>query len=505
MYNNTTSIAEEHTMKLCNDNLEHIQDVTQNLTIPRYDRSAVQEGVLQIGVGNFHRAHAGTYFDDLLATGEANEWGIVGAGMHSKKRRDVIEPQDWLQTIIELDGDHYQARIIGSMVNFVPVEPEKHHAMYEKMIEPNIKIVGLLATEGGYYLKNGTFDKDAKDVQKDVANPDKPITAFGVIIKALKARKDKGLKPFTVMSCDNIPHNGDVAKSVVVGLAKQTDSEFADWIEKNVAFPNSMVDRITPTSADENFLKKNLKGLEDEMPVVCEPYRQWVMEDNFCNGRPPLDKVGVRFVKDVTPFETMKLRILNGGHASLSYAAALLGIEYVHEAVQHEAIGPFLDCLQRNEIIPTIPTVPDTNLDEYWETVQKRFSNKAMKDTIERQTDDGSQRQPKFIVPTLKDALKNDSPVDGLALVSAIWCRYCRGEREDGSKVNLNDSMEDELKERASKAKDNPKAWLDLEIYQDVREDDKFVDAFCKALKSIDNDGVEGAMKKYCESMSKQG
>ena len=203
------------------------------------------------------------------------------------------------------------------------------------------------------------------------------------------------------MSCHNVPHNGDVVRSVVVGLADLTDSELAKWIAENVEFPNSMVDRITPATSDDElkFLKDNFDGLEDVAPVFCEPFRQWVLEDRFCSGHPPLEKKGVEFVPDVTPYETMKIRILNGGHASLCYPSALLGVDYVHESMEHPVIGPFLDCLERNEIIPTVPPVPDTNLEEYWEIIQERFANPTIMDTIRPNCSDGFSHQPMFIVP----------------------------------------------------------------------------------------------------------
>lgn len=243
-------------------------------------------------------------------------------------------------------------------------------------------------------------------------------------------RRKAGEKPFTVMCCDNVPHNGDVTRSVTVGFAHLVDPDLAKWIDENVAFPNSMVDRITPqtTPAMQEFIK-NAYDIDDVMPVFCEPFCEWVLEDKFCNGRPPLEKAdGVTFVPDVTPYENMKIRILNGGHASLCYPSALLSLDYVHDSMNHPTIGPFLDALERNEIIPTCPKdAIDRDPVEYWKIIAKRFSNPTIQDTIDRNCYDGASRQPKFIVPVINDNLKAGRSVSGLALVCAMWCRYCQG------------------------------------------------------------------------------
>lgn len=488
-------------------NSANLGSLPSNVTAPKYDRSKVKAGILHCGIGNFHRSHMACYIDDLLATGEASEWGIIGSGIMSfdHAKRELLEPQDWLQTVVERDGDSISARVIGSMIGFLAVEPNNHKQLFEKMIDPDIKIVSLTVTEGGYFLVDGAFDGAHPSFvhDSDMANSEKLMTIFGVILKALKARRDQGIAPFTVMSCDNVPHNGDIVKSVVVSLARLSDPLYADWVEQNVAFPNSMVDRITPaTSPDEiKYLKEKFEGLEDAAPVFCEPFRQWVLEDKFSGGRPPLEKVGVTFVPDVTPYETMKIRILNGGHAALCYPSALLGVKYVHESMEHPTISAFLDTLEKNEIIPTVPEVPDTNLEEYWELIGKRFSNPTIMDTINRNCFDGYNRQPKFVVPVAREGLKAGRSVDGLALVSAMWCRYVQGKREDGSTIEPNDPIWDTLQERALKAASKPEVWLEMkEVYGDLGKDTTFVQAFSKALHSIQENGVEGAMKNYISS-----
>jgi len=363
---------------------------------------------------------------------------------------------------------------------------------------------------GGYFLNPSTneFDPDDDAIQHDIENPDDPQTVFGILIHALKKRREKGMKPFTVMSCDNVPQNGNVARNVTLGLAKLIDGELAEWIESNVLFPCSMVDRITPEPTEE--LKDSVKlEYEDKAPIFCEPFRQWVVEDKFCNERPPLEQVGVKFVDDVSPWENAKLRILNGGHASLSYPAALLDIEFVHEAMEHSTFAQFLDKLQTTEIVPQVPPVPDTDLKDYWKTICERYKNPTLSDRIDRNCDNGSDRQPKFIIPSIKDGLEKSNNDDeeggcaGLATVSAMWCKYCLGKTESGREIEeANDAIWDKLKETAEKtAKDgDSSAWLALdEVYGGIGRNEKFQKAFDEALRLCMDEGVEAAMKKYID------
>ena len=257
--------------------------------------------------------------------------------------------------------------------------------MLAAMAKPEIRIVSLTVTEGGYYISPATqsFDPAHPDIAADIANFAAPKTAFGLIAAALKRRRDAGVKPFTVMSCDNIPGNGHVTENAVVGLAELVDAELAAWIKQHVAFPNSMVDRITPaTSERERNLLRDQWGVEDAWPVFCEEFKQWVIEDHFCNGRPQLEKVGVTFTQDVAPYELMKIRILNGGHAAIAYPAALLDIHFVHESMEDAQIAAFLAHLTKTEIMPTVPPPPATDLEDYRELIARRFANPKIGDTI---------------------------------------------------------------------------------------------------------------------------
>ncbi|MCY0148448.1 mannitol dehydrogenase family protein [Hoeflea sp. G2-23] len=471
--------------------------------IPSYDRKALSPGVLHVGIGNFHRAHQASYFHRLFELGEDHDWAIIGAGMmhFDAAMRQKLAGQDWLTTIVELDPEGYKASVIGSMIDFVAIDPGK---LIIAMTDPQIRIVSLTVTEGGYFLsaETGGFDPTHPAIIREAAASGEPQTVFGVIIAALKARREVGLAPFTVMSCDNLPENGHVARATVLGLAQMADPEFAEWIATNVAFPNSMVDCITPaTGPREIDLVRTTFGIEDAAPVVCEPFRQWVMEDDFPQGRPSLEKVGVEFVADVAPYELMKLRILNGGHAAIAYAAALLGHHYVHDAMADPLVAGFLAKLTKDEILPTVPAIPGVSMDDYVTTVARRFSNSALGDTIPRLCLDGSNRQPKFILPTIEARLATGKSVNGLALEVTLWCHYCSGRRDDGSTIELIDPNAARLRERALAARDHPRAFLQMpDIFGALAEAPVFVDAFEAALLNLQKQGTKSVLTSYLAS-----
>lgn len=467
---------------------------------PAYARDDLTPGIVHIGVGNFHRAHMASYLDELFGMGLAHDWAIIGAGVteYDAAMRTRLAGQDWLSTVVERDAGIENARVIGSMVDFIA--PEDRSRLIDTMAAPQTRIVSLTITEGGYFLDaSGHFDATNPVIRRDAANPAEPTTAFGLIIAALARRRAAGATPFTVLCCDNVPHNGDVTRGVVAGLARLSDPALADWIEAHVAFPNAMVDRIAPAVNDAvRAYVATRFGIKDAAPMPCEPFRQWVIEDRFSAGRPPLERVGVTFVDDVTPFELMKLRMLNGGHAAIAYPAGLLGITYVHDAMRHPAIAAWLDALERREIIPRVPPVPNTRLDDYLALISGRFANPTIGDTIRRLCLDGSGRQPKFIIPTIRDALVADGPIEGLALESALWCRYCLGRTESGAAIEPNDPSWPRLTATAEAAQKDPAAWLAMDdIYGDTGRHPRFQTAFGEALTAIRDKGVEVVLREY--------
>jgi mannitol 2-dehydrogenase len=468
---------------------------------PRYKRADLSPGVFHIGVGNFHRAHQAVYLDDLFNLGASRDWAIVGTGVRpaDAAMRAALQAQDWLTTVVEQEAHLSSARVTGAMIDFVA--PGDSAAILAAMTRPEIRIVSLTVTEGGYYISPATqkFDPAHPDIIADVKGFEAPKTAFGLIAVALKRRRAAGIKPFTVMSCDNIPGNGHVTENAVAGLAELADPELAAWIRKNVAFPNSMVDRITPATSDrERNLLKEQWGVEDAWPVFCEEFKQWVIEDHFCAGRPELEKVGVTFAENVAPYELMKIRILNGGHAAIAYPAALLDIHFVHEAMEDGQIAAFLEKLSKTEIMPTVPPPPATDLEDYRQLIARRFANPKIGDTIARLCLDGSNRQPKFILPTARARLEGGQSATGLALVSALWCRYCHGVSESGRTIAPNDDNWDRLQAHARRAKDDPRAYLEMtDIFGGLASDPAYVAAFSKALNSLWAKGVRATLDDY--------
>ena len=473
----------------------------RGVAIPNYARSDLSAGIVHFGVGNFHRAHQAVYLDALFNLGEGHDWALVGAGVREadEAMRQKLMNQNWLTTVVEQEADTSAAHVTGAMIDYL--QPGESAAVIARLADPAIRIVSLTITEGGYYIDPASqkFDPTHPDIVYDAAHPEAPKTAFGLILAGLVKRRDAGIAPFTVMSCDNIPGNGHVTENAIAGLAALIDPALGDWVKSSVAFPNGMVDRITPATSDrERNLLAEQFGIDDVWPVFCESFKQWVLEDNFPAGRPALEKVGVQFVPDVAPYEHMKIRILNGGHATIAYPAGLLDVHFVHEAMEHPLVSAFLKKVEADEIIPVVPPVPDTNLDDYFTLCERRFANPKIGDTVRRLALDGSNRQPKFIIPTALDRIRAGQSVTGLALVSALWCRYCFGTTESGATIEPNDPNWGRLTAQARKARDNPKAWLEMaDIYGDLAKAPDFIDAFTKAHQSLWTQGTTRTLEAY--------
>ncbi|WP_298917378.1 mannitol dehydrogenase family protein [uncultured Roseobacter sp.] len=473
------------------------------VAVPRYDRSLLKPGILHIGVGNFHRAHQAFYLDALHNTGADPSWGICGAGVRApdaRMRADLAE-QDWLYTVVEVESEDLQAQIVGSMIDFVEVEPTANLPLLSQMADPVTRIVSLTVTEGGYFVDSATgeFDLTHPLVAADIATPGSANTVFGALVTALAARKSASDAPFTVMSCDNLPGNGDAARAAVMGMAGAMDGDLAAWISDHVSFPNAMVDRITPATGDREraSLAENF-GITDNFPVFCEPFRQWVLEDDFVNGRPELEAVGVTFTKDIHDFEKMKIRILNGGHAILAYPAALMGVEFAHDALRNTIIRAFLRKVLTEDVLHLVADVPGFTAHEYLDLICKRVENTGVADQISRLCLDGSNRQPKFTIPSIRDDLAQGHMPIGLALSAALWCRYCAGRTDAGQEIPPNDPSWDNLHSVAVAAQTDPHLWLQQsEIYGDVGANADFAELFASCLKSLQTNGTEDTLRMY--------
>ncbi|PXF44083.1 Mannitol 2-dehydrogenase [Gracilariopsis chorda] len=474
--------------------------LAKSLHTPKYARRDLSPGILHFGVGNFHRAHHAMYLHRLFQDKKNLDWAIVGAGVRSSEKAhfESLQNQDFLSTVVEQSATSSRATVIGSMVELVA--PANYEEILNRLIQRDIRIVSLTVTEGGYFLTDsGDFDIETPEIQQDANGGHPPKTVFGLIVAALKERREQRLPPFTVMSCDNIPHNGDVSRNATCSLAAVSNPSLAQWIKDNVSFPNSMVDRITPVTGEtERRIVKERYHVDDDVPVFCEDFIQWVVEDHFCAGRPRYEDVGVSFVSDVLKFETMKLRILNGGHAIIAYPAALSGIEFAHEAMETPLIKDFLLKVEIDEILPTIRDVTYNELRSYLSVICTRFANPKIGDTIRRLCFDGSHRQPQFILPTILDRLAGGHTTEGLALVSALWCRYCYGADETGKRIEANDPDWKKLVSAASSAREDPVCWLQQKsIYGDLAHCAQFVSSFDKWLRRLWNLGTEATIKSY--------
>ncbi len=488
-------------MKLSNATL---RDLPEEVSVPAYDRTVLTPGIVHIGVGNFHRAHQAWYLHRLMQQGKALDWAIIGAGVrdYDSAQRDKLAAQDYLTTLIELDPSGTSAEVVGAMVDYVPIE-DGNRALIHQLSDPRIRIVSLTVTEGGYFLDpaDKRFSSKHPDIQYDVHNTDTPRTAFGAIVAALKTRRAAGVGPFTCMSCDNLPGNGRILKEVVIGLAKLSDPDLAQWIAETVSFPNSMVDCIVPATGPEELALARDLGVDDTAPVTHENFRQWVIEDDFCAGRPALEEVGVTVSDRVHAYEAMKLQLLNGGHQVVANPAEILGLHTIADAMQSTQIKGLFRKVALKEILPHIAPVPEIRPAAYVDLVDARFSNPAMIDTVRRVAFDGSSRHTGAVLPIIRTALAEGTPTEGLALSQALWARMCQGTREDGSVIEPNDPDWAQLFAVANAAKQTPNLWLEQRnIYGDIAENVGFSAAFSRFLTGLYTDGVEVTIANYLAS-----
>lgn len=451
---------------------------------PLYNRSDINAGIAHVGVGNFHRSHQAMYLDRLMNAGKARDWGIVGIGLlpGDARMRDALARQDYRYTLVEKYGDgSTQARTIGSIIDYL-FAPGDSGAVLNLLASPQIRIVSLTITEGGYNIDRttGDFLLDTPAVAADIKRLTAPTTAFGYITEALRRRRDAGIPPFTVMSCDNLPGNGHVAKQAITTFAQAVDADLATWIEEAVAFPNSMVDRITPvtTDADRAFVAETY-GIDDAWPVMCEPFCQWVLEDHFTCGKPPYEEVGVQIVPDVVPYELMKLRLLNATHQAMAYIGLLLGYTYVHEAVADTRIERFLrDYLAEARL--TLPVVPGIDIDAYIEELFVRYRNPYIADTLARLAVDASDRIPKFVLPAVRDNLAAGRDVTFGTAVVATWEAYL----QSASPETIVDSMRDELLAHVTAGD----FLVCSAVFAELGHNDTFVETYSKQLELLSTD-----------------
>jgi mannitol 2-dehydrogenase len=466
-------------MKLSSSTLAQIP-----ISKPSYDRDEIEIGIVHFGVGGFHRAHQAMYVDRLMDKGSAHEWGICGVGVlpADRKMADVLDEQDGLYTLLLQNPDGSRdARVIGSIVDYryAPDDPE---AVIELLAAPTTRIVSLTITEGGYNVSH--IDPDG-------------VSVFGLVVEALARRRDRGLPSPTIVSCDNIEGNGEVAREAFTAFADRVHPGLTEWIAANTRFPNSMVDRITPvTTPDVIETLKDEFGVEDRWPVVAEPFTSWVLEDAFSDGRPPFEDVDVLLVDDVTPYELMKLRLLNASHQSLCYFSYLSGYRLVHDAAGDPLFAEFLMRYMDTEATPTLLPVPGIDLPDYKQTLIERFANPGVRDTIVRLCFGSSDRIPKWLLPVIRANLESGGPVRLSAATVASWARYAEGEDENGEPIDVQDQLADALVPLARAQRDNPTAFIEnTEVFGDLASSDRFVEAYIWALNSLHRDGARATLE----------
>jgi fructuronate reductase len=464
---------------------------------PAYDLAATRVGIVHLGIGAFHRAHQAVYVEDRLAAGEL-DWAIVGASLRSPETRDALAPQDGLYTVAVRSGTGERLRVVGSVRRLL-VAPDDPDALLRAMADPAVRIVSLTVTEKGYCHDpaTGMLNEDHPDIAADLANPSRPRSAPGFLVEALRRRHENGTMPFTVLCCDNLPANGHTVRSVVTRLAALRDPDLGGWVEGEVAFPSTMVDRIVPATTDEDRAAVSGRlGLDDAWPVVTEPFTQWVVEDRFAAGRPRLEEAGVELVADVAPYELMKLRLLNGSHSALAYLGYLAGYETVAAAMADPAFARFIKAFMDEEVTPTLRMPHGVDLARYKESLLERFGNPALKHRTWQIAMDGSQKLPQRLLGTVRDRLISGAPIDRLALGIAAWMRYATGVDERGCTIDVRDPLGDRLlriaRDNGLAAERLAPAYLRIaEIFgDDLPADPRFSRPVTKALAGLIEHGA---------------
>lgn len=475
---------------------------------PGYNRGTLRARTVHMGVGGFHRAHQAVYLDELLERGVLTDWGECGMGVlaHDAAMRDALREQDYLYTVLERSAEAQSARVVGSIMDF-SLAPEHPEAAIERLAHPDVHLVSLTITEGGYFVNEGSgeFSHDDPLIVHDIEHPDVPRTSLGYITAALKRRRDRNITPFTVMSCDNLQGNGHVIRKVLLGLAELQDATLGRWIADNVAFPNSMVDRITPatTQADRDQLQQQY-GINDAWPVVTEPFLQWVIEDTFCNTRPPWEEVGAEIVTDVLPYELMKIRLLNASHMAMAYLGALAGHTYAHEVMQDSVFDDFIQAFM-SEVTPVVPLIQGTSIPAYQRTLLQRFANPTINDRVARLCSEGSAKMPKWVLPSVVELAEKRSSTRLLSLVIAAWIKYLQSPTDElGHPIEVVDARAEEIKRVAKASGDDPRPFLAMKSLFGPAyfAEPAFVSAVETALESLSNLGARETIRRYTTAVS---
>ncbi len=479
-----------------------LKDLHPSVKIPAYDRRPRKNLIVHVGVGGFHRAHQASYLDDLLRMSDATGWSLCGVALLPRDERifRAMRQQDCLYTVVRRSRAEDSAQVIGSIMEIL-YAPENPEAVIERMASPECRIVSLTITEGGYYFNQGTgrFDDHHPDIVHDLSDHAHPVGVFGYLAEALLRRKSRGIKPFTLQSCDNLQSNGDVLKTMFLEFSRLRDPALAAWLSEQGAFPNSMVDGIVPATTDAlKDLVRERWGIDDAWPVVTETWRQWVIEDRFCDGRPEWEKAGAQMTHDVLPYEKMKLRLLNAGHQALGYIGVLCGHSFVHETMEDERIRALVRAMMDLDVTPILSTVPGMDLDAYKDSLIERFGNPAIGDQLARIVQEGSARIPKFVLPSIVDQLSRGGSISRLSFTVAAWFRYLTGLDDKGAPLPMSEPMIETLGALARKGGSDPRSLLSLHsLFGEVLPNSTvFVEEVGSHLRTFYEKGAEAALAR---------
>ena len=484
---------------------KNLSALPANVARPAYDRSAISTGIVHLGIGSFHRAHQAVYTDDVLAGGDGR-WGITAASLRSPDTRDALKAQDCLYAL-NLRAETETLRVIGSLRDIL-VAPENPAELIETLCRPPVTVVSLTVTEKGYHYDPATraLNEADPDIRRDLAHPGAPRTALGFLAAAIAQRRELGMKPFTVLSCDNLPANGRTLHGLLSSYAQLISPDLASFVRDEILCPDTMVDRIVPATTDDDRQRvSDAIGLDDLWPVVAEPFTQWVIEDRFSSGRPAWDEAGATFVSDVAPFESMKLRMLNGSHSALAYLGYLSGYETVAEAMGNDALASFADGLM-TDAMPTLDLPSHIDAGAYKASLLTRFRNKALRHRTWQIAMDGSQKLPQRILGPIRDRLAMGLPIGRHALVVAAWMRYVTGIDERGQPIDVRDPLQKSFGDALQGAgRDVPRiveALLGLKTIfgNDLAADPRFRQAVSDALTSIYSFGSRQTIERLASS-----
>ncbi|MGL6312852.1 fructuronate reductase [Vibrio sp. WXL103] len=469
---------------------------------PQYQRSALKSRIVHLGFGAFHRAHQALFTNEMLEKTQS-DWGICEVNLFGGEELiEQLREQDHLYTVAEKGAENTEVKLIGSVTESLHPTFDGKQAVLSKMTEEQVAIVSMTITEKGYCADptTGRLDKNNPLIQHDLANPQTPDSAIGYIVEALRLRREQGKTPFTVMSCDNVQENGHVARAAVLDFANLLDQELAGWIEANVTFPCTMVDRIVPAATEETLKEiEQLVGHADPCGIACEPFRQWVIEDNFVNGRPEWNVAGAEFVADVVPFEEMKLRMLNGSHSFLAYLGYLGGYAHISDTMTNSNYRKAALDMMLKAQAPTLDMPEGTDLESYARLLIERFTNPSLKHQTWQIAMDGSQKIAQRMGGSLRHHLANDTDYKWLALGIAGWMRYVAGVDENNQEIDVRDPMVEQLQaitnEHGLNASVVP-ALLDIDAIfgRDLAENQAFVQAVTKAYQLILDKGAREAV-----------